>query len=286
MSINNLTNEELKSQLKAECAALNLSEYFNKTEKFIKNSILMALEQVDELPLGKSKIGGLPDLPKHEHWFANDDGQPMSFVAQINFAEVKAFDLDNKLPPTGILYLFYDQEQVWGYDPKDKNGKKVFFYEGSLTELETKPMPQGLDFIYDTAQISFSARASLPNIASNLIDLELSDEEFDILYDLQDNLLFGNKLLGHSDNIQNGMEWECELVNHGFYCGDSEAYQSEQGLALAKNAGQWNLLLQIDSNEDQCNMMWGDSGRIYLWIKDEDLKNKNFENSWLILQCC
>jgi len=32
-------------------------------------------------------------------------------------------------------------------------------------------------------------------------------------------------------------------------------------------------------------MMWGDCGRLYLWITEEDLITRNFENSWLILQC-
>ena len=53
---------------------------------------------------------------------------------------------------------------------------------------------------------------------------------------------------------------------------------------LEKNIDNWNLLLQIDSN-DEIDMMWVDSGRIYLWITDENLKNRKFENSWLILQC-
>ena len=46
----------------------------------------------------------------------------------------------------------------------------------------------------------------------------------------------------------------------------------------------WRLLLQIDSDEN-CEMMWGDVGRIYFWIKTEDLKNRDFEKVWLILQC-
>ncbi len=73
-----------------------------------------------------------------------------------------------------------------------------------------------------------------------------------------------NKLLGHSDNIQFCMEEECE---------------KETG-----KTGPWNLLLQVDSNKD-CNMMWGDVGRLYLWITDEDLAARNFESVWVVMQC-
>jgi uncharacterized protein YwqG len=32
-------------------------------------------------------------------------------------------------------------------------------------------------------------------------------------------------------------------------------------------------------------MMWGDVGRIYYWIKHPDLIARDWELSWLILQC-
>ena len=54
----------------------------------------------------------------------------MSFLAQINLSVISDYDIDNKLPNNGILYFFYDSEQnVWGFDPKDKAGSKVFFYD-------------------------------------------------------------------------------------------------------------------------------------------------------------
>jgi len=94
----------------------------------------------------------------------------------------------------------------------------------------------------------------------------------------------GNKLLGHSDNIQGGMELECEFVTHGLYCGDPSGYQKGKKLGLHKNAARWSLLMQVESNED-LGMMWGDMGRLYLWITEEDLKARRFDKTWLILQC-
>lgn len=32
-------------------------------------------------------------------------------------------------------------------------------------------------------------------------------------------------------------------------------------------------------------MMWGDLGRLYFWIRDDDLAARRFEKAWLILQC-
>jgi uncharacterized protein YwqG len=94
-----------------------------------------------------------------------------------------------------------------------------------------------------------------------------------------------NKLLGHSDNIQGPMEPECQLVTNGLYCGNASAYHDPRAKKLAKHAYDWVLLFQVDSEDDKTGMMWGDVGILYFWIKAEDLKNKQFDNCWFILQC-
>ena len=85
--------------------------------------------------------------------------------------------------------------------------------------------------------------------------------------------------------IQSEMELECQLVSNGLYCGDPSGYNDPKAKELEKGAKDWILLLQIDSEDEKTGMMWGDVGRLYFWIKREDLKNKNFNKSWMILQC-
>jgi uncharacterized protein YwqG len=31
--------------------------------------------------------------------------------------------------------------------------------------------------------------------------------------------------------------------------------------------------------------MWGDGGRLYFWIREQDLAVNNFDKTWLVLQC-
>ena len=48
----------------------------------------------------------------------------------------------------------------------------------------------------------------------------------------------------------------------------------------------WILLMQMSELEiGDYGLYFGDSGKIYFNIRKEDLKNKNFDNVWLILQC-
>ena len=75
---------------------------------------------------------------------------------------------------------------------------------------------------------------------------------------------------------------ECEAVSRGFDMGSIESYQKE----IKSASKDWILLFQMDTVEsDDYELMFGDCGHIYFWIKKEDLANKNFENIWLILQC-
>lgn len=53
---------------------------------------------------------------------------------------------------------------------------------------------------------------------------------------------------------------------------------------LQKSAQDWVLLLQVDT-EDSIDMMWGDSGSLYYWIRREDLRAGNWDAVWLILEC-
>jgi uncharacterized protein YwqG len=80
------------------------------------------------------------------------------------------------------------------------------------------------------------------------------------------------------------MELECQLVSKGVYCGDSEGFMSSKARTLSAGATDWRLLLQIDT-DDEAQMMWGDGGRLFFWIRDQDLLAQRFEDGWLILQC-
>lgn len=45
------------------------------------------------------------------------------------------------------------------------------------------------------------------------------------------------------------------------------------------------LLLQLDSSEEESGWMWGDCGRLFFWIRPEDLGACNFDHVKLVLEC-
>jgi hypothetical protein len=67
-------------------------------------------------PVGRSKFGGLPNLPEHYDWpRAPERGVPLHFLAQIDCAEIP---FPSPLPDRGMLFFFArdDYEQLWGFD--------------------------------------------------------------------------------------------------------------------------------------------------------------------------
>lgn len=259
------------------------------------HSIRLKAEVMPEakLELGVSKLGGLPDLPKGAEWSKWQD-EPLSFIAQLRTFDITTYDVENALPQSGMLYFFYDAEnQPWGYSPDDRGGWKVLYYDGdSLLDRTSAPLMLPEHCKFKACGFHFSSEVNVPDDESLYIEeLGLTEEEQNLLRDLllssevfQEDDEITHRLLGHPDQIQGEMQLGCQLVFHGLYCGDSTGYQAPRAAELKAGAMDWQLLLQVDSEE--AKMMWGDVGRLYYWIRREDLKACNFDNVWLELQCC
>lgn len=263
----------------------NLAKHWNNFEPKIKSEINIETFENSNIELGKSKFGGVPDLPKNVEWFKEKNGKSLSFIAQLNLSEIKNLESSISLPKNGIIYFFYSSEQEsWGSDYNDKDKFKVY-YSNDLNNLEKKQIPS--DFsefgIYKSCELTFSNSYSLPSWDNDFVSKELNREEKDI-YDLITYPQVNHKIFGYSNNIQGEMELECELVTKGLYYEDYRAFDSQKKEEFERKEKEWKLLLQIDS-DDKTEMMWGDSGRLYFWIKQKDLENLDFDKAWFILQC-
>ena len=97
------------------------------------------------------------------------------------------------------------------------------------------------------------------------------------------------KLLGHPELIQGEYWEECEgVAGKNIYYGSTPIKYGNDNIkkAIKKNAKDWTLLMQMSELEiGDYGLYFGDCGKIYFNIRKEDLKNKNFDNIWLILQC-
>lgn len=221
---------------------------------------------------------------------------PLTFIAQIRLSDVAPYDTEKVLPETGMLYFFYDTDyQPWGYDPGDRGGWSVLYYDGDLSVLKRTPQPEGAprNVQFSACRLSFSSEVTWPSWQSPLLeDLGMSKDEIDLYGEIvteefpetAEVELELSRMLGHADEVQSDMLEECQLVSNGLNMGGSVVNDPEKVESLKPYAKQWRLLLQVGSTDD-AGMMWGDSGRIYYWIKEGDLKARDFSNTWVMLQC-
>ncbi|MBK8092993.1 MAG: DUF1963 domain-containing protein [Verrucomicrobiaceae bacterium] len=95
-----------------------------------------------------------------------------------------------------------------------------------------------------------------------------------------------HQLGGWPDAVQSPeMDKECQLASNGVYVGNEEGYKCEKAQKLMAGAAEWSLLLQFDSDEE-LDIMWGDCGMVYFWVKREQAKLGDFSGAWLVFQCC
>lgn len=246
---------------------------------------------LDALKPGQSRIGGAPDLPPAFQW-PRHDGLGLSYLAQLDLADLAAQPAVLPLPRQGSLAFFYDSEQrTWGFDPKDRGSAVVAYFPGPASSLVRTAIPADVSEAgrFQCCSLKYNPDQNLPDAWSQYYAPQLSEEEKTLLFNYHDAVRGESnaprhRIGGHADCIQNPMELECQLVTNGLYCGNATGYEDPRRKILAAGALDWRLLFQLDTDDD-AGMMWGDCGTLYYWIREEDLRAPDFDKCWLILQC-
>lgn len=77
------------------------------------------------------------------------------------------------LPASGILYFFHDcsmDGMPWGFDPDDADGKVVYYYDGDLSRLERREVPENIEengCVFGAARLTFEMALELPIYGSS-----------------------------------------------------------------------------------------------------------------------
>lgn len=288
--------------MKGREKAVELSEILRgKTRNSIR---LFPQDSVCE-KTGCTRFGGVPDLPPNFRWpcFTTetyDDPverpRSLTFLAQFNCAELAPLDPDGWLPKTGLLSFFYELvSQRWGFDPKDAGCARVYWFERTddLLPAAIPPGPEEPPMLLPALGIRAEAEKSLPGF-EDLAPEESGRFQWDSYSDAL--LALGvqepescHKLLGWPNTLQGNMTVQCELISQGYYMGDALENIPKASWERARHTSteDWRLLFQMDTlGQGDCVPMFGDCGRIYFYIRKEDLLARRFDRVWLILQCC
>ena len=295
--------EQLVREAEAERGRVRreVTAFFERTQR--REIAISHHPAQEKLPVGASKFYGTPDLPADFDWpyYKGTDfedvtkNRPLAFLAQINLGEAAQYDRTGLLPKTGVLSFFYETMSMeWGFEPGHKGYARVYYFKeteqlvSTAIPAETKEWSVGEQALTFADAVSLLSSFAYSRRSGKEVDWDTYNElRAEFGYDAvahEDNPM---KMLGYADEIQNEMEPECELYSRGIDGDVQEELSEEEEAELVRNAAdRWVLLFQMGTVEDdETELMYGDCGLIYFWIRKEDLAARNFDNVRLILQC-
>lgn len=258
-----------------------------------RNSITLTTGEEIQNPECKTHFGGIPDVPSDFVWptfecTTFDDSEvkprPLNFLMQIDLEQTAALDGDNLLPHEGLLSFFHVIDaEVYGDSGKDMDCLRVFWFKDK-SSLKPARVPDEIKCENPFPAVSLVMEKRLSYITS--------DDLFEY-YDGGENALdcyweaakdiegadgeSGSQLLGWADWVQYSDVPKFEKIYRSGKADDTQL----------KNAPhEWLLLLQLDPiYYKNFELMYGDSGSLYVYIRKEDLLARRFDKTYFTWQC-
>jgi len=234
-----------ENELKRRLSLLQLDKYFSDLYPFIKHEITIKI-----LPCEEDAIElGSSKIGGFPHLPSHDAYADAAFLflAQINCAQIKEYDSDNLFPAEGMLYFFLDPEKM---KTDIQNAVKIHYISSVLSVQRNRNVSSEIK----SGIMQFSQNISLPEYDADMIQNLLKDYEIDGYFKLT-NKEQRHKMAGYPNTI----------TQHFTNCEDKI------------------LLLQLDS-EENCQLSWGNMGKLYLFIEKSKLAQLQFDEISVFMQ--
>lgn len=251
----------------------HLEEHTGEILSAVRSCIRIYLDEPGFGAVGKSRIGGSPDLPSSLVWPRDPKSdKALSFILQIALTELPQ-SLENPLPTHGMLYCFVGENQDYS--------NQIQIYLGDEVLAPTNPPKELLTDWFDELKahtLRFEWGPDIPDWTSNAQDelierLQIEDQHAlsNIASALRTNSIA--KLLGWARGIGHDLTEDAYVVReiNPDWMFD---YKRRQQIDMSP-AKSWVGLMEVDSI-DEVNLMFGDCGWLSAVIHENDLKNLDF----------
>ncbi|WP_291726298.1 YwqG family protein [Bernardetia sp.] len=258
-----------------------LESYRSQLEDSEKDFIKITTEKVEKSSPTESKIGGYPFLPKGFAYPKDKDGTPLEFLAQINFLDVPQNDI---YPKNGIIQFFISFDDLYGADldyETLQEGYRVIYHENIEKEVETN-----FDFLDSLRENGLS-----PLSHKNILKMSFQKaSEYVSATDYQFENYFGKSIYDFFEKFEEEdemVEFYYENIDKsGHKLGGYANFTQDDPRAFSETLNKdYELLFQLDSNEDVEDICWGDVGIGNFFIKREDLINRKFSKVIFTWDC-
>jgi len=288
------------AELKRLAADLELGDHADAIAAQARVSIRMIPStDVGLYKPGATRLGGFPDMPAGVEWPRRDD-RPMTFLAQVNLGDVRRIGLADGLPANGLLLLFRDFDTASdGTMAADAGAVRVMHLHGQPSGFTARgpdgePAERGGMPVDITAELVLpdGVTASLPGIDFGPDERVVWDNLRDRLADLQGTSVEDesgpfrsvHRFAGHPDQRRGGMQLTAAICAAGHDVGHQSVLRHPEAQNLSADAKRWRLLFQL-SVDSRFGWSWSPgTGRLYVWIREDDLQAGNFDRVWAITQ--
>jgi hypothetical protein len=281
-----------------------LADHVDEVKALLRPSLRLHLveDDDDEPELGLTRLGGDPDLPPTQPW-PEVDGVALTFVAQLDLAELAEYPEAHELPREGLLSFFYAPipPDGWGIQHP-----VAVLHLRELDALERRATPESCERLRAYA-IDFEGERQFPALESSF-QFEHLRPEADVLafYEslarqkaetppIDDAALAelivsrsecdfdrpAHRLLGHPASIQGDPYLDIEM-SRGW---ENWREGTREALEHRRRALGWRLLLQVDAYQDDELLLNQDGGFFYFWIPADALAVHDFARARGCLQC-
>jgi len=247
----------------------------------------------------ESKIGGAFYVPEgmepsrsydSEEDVDDEDKEDLYLLAQINFREIAQIDTFLPFPKKGLLQIFIGGDALYGCDfdnMAEQDTWRLRFFEDLPNEADILPEqiyePEWTEDTYlpfSGREVQYRMKGELAQQAVTLDDYRVLDylkkycadlipEDLEYLWDLgeeaADTLIYLRE-----------EPFDCQIGGFPIFTqSDPREYAKDDNIPEI-------LLFQLHMAN---GIMWGDAGVGNFFIKEEDLKNKDFSKVWYTWDC-
>lgn len=281
MSSNNRWRERLKKFYDVELSYdVDLYEEIIEAVKYRFSIKRHYIRDETKIDIGVSKFGGNPDVPKNFDW-PYWAGRPLSFLMQLNIADMNQFREQYFSVQKGILYFFYDPNQ--GGNSSDKNAWRIIYIDEKASNLKRRTNPShNRRYTYPNCLITLYQDVSLPQDPHHIFP----DYSYKEINEIQDSYnefyskIFEDSLTHYISkmNLKFLSRRTLWSMRKHFLFGYPDQIQE---IGIWKG---WTQLLQF-GDDNIMRWRWGGGGFIHFMIKEEDLKKNYYEDVELIIDC-
>ncbi|MBE9062101.1 DUF1963 domain-containing protein [cf. Phormidesmis sp. LEGE 11477] len=220
---------------------------------------------------------------------SRDTTVPLTYLGQIYLQELPCLRAECGLPGNGVLLFFYDLvNDPGGYKASSKGAWRCIYLDNRIEQLQPANKDDYGGELFPHCGLCFTEEwmLGIPEFKfEETNQYQIDWGELTTVLEKQFGVKVAtvacgveHRLFGYDGPMQESMERMCQLRFHGI-----EGY-SKQSEPIESGVKDWQLLLQLDSDVS-VDWQFGDSGRLYFWIRQQDLQKHDFSKIWFEMQC-